>query len=144
MEVSQLFNAYNDEQAEIAGIVREITQLNLGRHRWPRILRCLRALTIRLSGFRKQRWTRQTFLIKFATQKDSLNAKKYEISLKQVRTASVIPTEGVSWLDELRTLASTIFNRGSNRWNSQHCCTLLRESDRDSGFTPKNLRTYLT
>jgi DNA helicase-2/ATP-dependent DNA helicase PcrA len=62
--------------------------------------------------------------------------------LKLVRNASVIPTEGVSWLDELRTLAQP-FLTGAHIDGIAALLHLARELDSDSGFTPKNLRTYL-
>ena len=62
--------------------------------------------------------------------------------LKLVRNASVIPTQGVSWLDELRTLAQP-FLTGAHIDGIAALLHLARELDGDNGFTPKNLRTYL-
>ena len=62
--------------------------------------------------------------------------------LKLVRNASVIPTQGVSWLDELRTLAQP-FLSGAHIDGIAALLHLARELDGDNGFTPKNLRTYL-
>ena len=59
-----------------------------------------------------------------------------------MRNASVIPTEGVSWLDELRTLAQP-FLTGVHIDGIAALLHLARELDADNGFTPKNLRTYL-
>ena len=68
--------------------------------------------------------------------------RKVRDFLKQVRTASVIPTEGVVWLDELRTLAQPFLTGGAIDGIAA-LLHLARELDGDSGFTPKNLRTYL-
>lgn len=62
--------------------------------------------------------------------------------LKGVRTASVIPTEGVNWLDELRTLAQP-FLTGTHIDGIAGLLHLARELDADPSFEPKTLRTYL-
>jgi DNA helicase-2/ATP-dependent DNA helicase PcrA len=62
--------------------------------------------------------------------------------LRLVRNASVIPTQGVEWLDELRTLAQP-FLTGGPIDGIAALLHLARELDADTAFTPKNLRTYL-
>ena len=62
--------------------------------------------------------------------------------LKGVRTASVIPTEGISWLDELRTLAQP-FLTGQSIDGIAGLLHLARELDEDPNFSPKTLRSYL-
>ncbi len=56
--------------------------------------------------------------------------------LKGVRTASVIPTEGVYWLDELRTLAQP-FLTGAAIDGIAGLLHLARELDADDSFAPK-------
>ncbi len=62
--------------------------------------------------------------------------------LKLVRNASVIPAQGVLWLDELRTLAQP-FLSGAHIDGIAALLHLARELDGDAGFSPKSLRTYL-
>jgi DNA helicase-2/ATP-dependent DNA helicase PcrA len=62
--------------------------------------------------------------------------------LRLVRNASVIPTQGVVWLDELRTLAQPFLTGGAIDGIAA-LLHLARELDGESNFTPKNLRTYL-
>jgi DNA helicase II / ATP-dependent DNA helicase PcrA len=62
--------------------------------------------------------------------------------LKGVRTASVIPTEGINWLDELRTLAQP-FLTGQSIDGIAGLLHLARELDEDTNFSPKTLRSYL-
>ena len=62
--------------------------------------------------------------------------------LKGVRSASVIPTEGINWLDELRTLAQP-FLSGQSIDGIAGLLHLARELDEDTNFSPKTLRSYL-
>ncbi len=62
--------------------------------------------------------------------------------LKEIRRASVIPTEGVTWLDELRTISQP-FISGESTDGITALMHLARELDADAAFTPKTLRTYL-
>jgi DNA helicase-2/ATP-dependent DNA helicase PcrA len=62
--------------------------------------------------------------------------------LKQVRQASVIPTEGATWLDELRTIAQPYLT-GESIDGIAALLHLGRELDDDEGFSPKTLRGFL-
>jgi len=62
--------------------------------------------------------------------------------LRIVRNASVIPTEGVNWLDELRTLAQPFLD-GASIDGIAALLHLAREIDADSGVKKNSLRTYL-
>jgi DNA helicase-2/ATP-dependent DNA helicase PcrA len=62
--------------------------------------------------------------------------------LKQVRQASVIPTEGVDWIDELRTIAQP-FLTGESIDGIAALLHLGRELDGDPNFATKSLRGYL-
>ena len=62
--------------------------------------------------------------------------------LKEVRRASVLPAEGVSWIDELRTLAQPHLT-GESIDGIAALLHLARELDGDNNFSPKTLRGYL-
>ena len=62
--------------------------------------------------------------------------------LSEGAAASVIPTEGVYWLDELRTLAQP-FLTGATIDGIAGLLHLARELDADDSFAPKTLRAYL-
>ena len=131
---------YNDEQAEIAGIVRDISQL-ISEGTPAQEIAVLARTNNQLNGLEKA-------LIAAGLPYQVRNTERFferkEVRdfLKQVRTASVIPTEGVSWLDELRTLAQPFLSGGAIDGIAA-LLHLARELDADSGFTPKNLRAYL-
>ena len=133
-------NAYNDEQAEIAGIVRDITQL-ISEGTAAQDIAVLARTNNQLNGLEK---AMNTANLPYQVRNTERFFERKEVRdfLKQVRTASVIPTEGVSWLDELRTLAQPFLTGGAIDGIAA-LLHLARELDGDSGFTPKNLRTYL-
>ena len=62
--------------------------------------------------------------------------------LRGVRQASVIPTHGVSWLEELRTIAQPFITQSSTDGITA-LLHLARELDSDAAFSPKTLRNYL-
>ena len=62
--------------------------------------------------------------------------------LRDVRQASVLPTEGVTWIDELRSIAQPYLS-GESIDGIAALLHLARELDADPGFSPKTLRTYL-
>jgi DNA helicase-2/ATP-dependent DNA helicase PcrA len=133
-------NAYNDEQAEIAGTVRDITKLIAEGTAAQDI--AVRARTNnQLNGLEKA-MNAANLPYQVRNNERFFERKEVRDFLKQVRTASVIPAEGVSWLDELRTLAQPFLTGGAIDGIAA-LLHLARELDSDSGFTPKNLRTYL-
>jgi DNA helicase-2/ATP-dependent DNA helicase PcrA len=133
-------NAYSDEQAEIAGIVRDITQL-ISEGTPAQEIAVLARTNNQLNGLEK---AMNTAGLPYQVRNTERFFERKEVRefLKQVRTASVIPTEGVSWLDELRTLAQPYLTGGAIDGIAA-LLHLARELDTDNGFTPKNLRTYL-
>jgi DNA helicase-2/ATP-dependent DNA helicase PcrA len=133
-------NAYNDEQAEIAGIVRDITKL-ISEGTAAQDIAVLARTNNQLNGLEKA-MNAANLPYQVRNTERFFERKEVRDFLKQVRTASVIPTEGVSWLDELRTLAQPFLNGGAIDGIAA-LLHLARELDSDSGFTPKNLRTYL-
>ena len=133
-------NAYNDEQAEIAGIVRDIAQL-ISEGTAAQDIAVLARTNNQLNGLEKA-MNAANLPYQVRNTERFFERKEVRDFLKQVRTASVIPTEGVSWLDELRTLAQPFLTGGAIDGIAA-LLHLARELDSDSGFTPKNLRTYL-
>jgi DNA helicase-2/ATP-dependent DNA helicase PcrA len=132
--------AYKDESAEIAGVVKDIgTLLSEGA---PAQEIAILARTngqlnsiekaIAAAGLPYQVRNNERFF-------DRTDVREF---LKGVRTASVIPTEGVYWLDELRTLAQP-FLTGTAIDGIAGLLHLARELDADDSFAPKTLRAYL-
>jgi DNA helicase-2/ATP-dependent DNA helicase PcrA len=133
-------NAYNDEQAEIAGTVRDITQL-ISEGTPAQEIAVLARTNNQLNGLEKA-MNAAGLPYQVRNTERFFDRKEVREFLKQVRTASVIPTDGVSWLDELRTLAQPYLTGGAIDGIAA-LLHLARELDTDNGFTPKNLRTYL-
>ena len=132
--------AYKDESAEIVGVVKDIgTLLSEGA---PAQEIAILARTngqlnsiekaIAAAGLPYQVRNNERFF-------DRTDVREF---LKGVRTASVIPTEGVYWLDELRTLAQPFLN-GTAIDGIAGLLHLARELDADDSFAPKTLRAYL-
>jgi DNA helicase II / ATP-dependent DNA helicase PcrA len=132
--------AYNDEAGEIAGIVRAITQL-ISEGTPAQEIAVLARTNNQLNGLEKA-MNAANLPYQVRNTERFFERKEVRDFLKQVRTASVIPTEGVSWLDELRTLAQPFLTGGAIDGIAA-LLHLARELDSDSGFTPKNLRAYL-
>jgi DNA helicase-2/ATP-dependent DNA helicase PcrA len=132
--------AYNDEVGEIAGIVRDIKQL-ISEGTAAQEIAVLARTNNQLNGLEK---AMNTANLPYQVRNTERFFERKEVRdfLKQIRTASVIPTEGVSWLDELRTLAQPFLTWGAIDGIAA-LLHLARELDGDSGFTPKNLRAYL-
>ena len=133
-------NAYNDEQAEIAGIVRDISGL-ISEGTPAQEIAVLARTNNQLNGLEKA-LNSAGLPYQVRNTERFFERKEVRDFLKQVRTASVIPTEGVSWLDELRTLAQPFLTGGAIDGIAA-LLHLARELDSDNGFSPKNLRTYL-
>ena len=132
--------AYNDEAAEIAGIVRDIKEL-ISEGTPAQEIAVLARTNNQLNGLEKA-MNAANLPYQVRNTERFFERKEVRDFLKQVRTASVIPTEGVSWLDELRTLAQPFLTGGAIDGIAA-LLHLARELDGDSGFTPKNLRAYL-
>jgi DNA helicase-2/ATP-dependent DNA helicase PcrA len=132
--------AYNDETSEIAGIVKDITKL-ISEGTPAQEIAVLARTNNQLNGLEKA-MNSAGLPYQVRNTERFFDRKEVRDFLKQVRTASVIPTEGVVWLDELRTLAQPFLTGGAIDGIAA-LLHLARELDTDSGFTPKNLRTYL-
>jgi DNA helicase-2/ATP-dependent DNA helicase PcrA len=133
-------SAYSDESSEIAGIVQDITKL-ISDGTPAQEIAVLARTNNQLNGLEK---AMNSANLPYQVRNTERFFERREVRefLKQVRTASVIPTEGVIWLDELRTLAQPFLTAGAIDGIAA-LLHLARELDTDSGFTPKNLRTYL-
>ena len=132
--------AYKDESAEIAGVVKDIGAL-LSEGALAQDIAILARTNSQLNSIEKaiaaaglpyQVRNNERFF-------DRPDVREF---LKGVRTASVIPTEGVYWLDELRTLAQPFITGGSID-GIAGLLHLARELDADDSFAPKTLRAYL-
>ena len=132
--------AYKDESAEIAGVVKDIGVLlseGVPAQEVAILARTNNQLNsiekaIAAAGLPYQVRNNERFF-------DRTDVREF---LKGVRTASVIPTEGVYWLDELRTLAQP-FLTGAAIDGIAGLLHLARELDADDSFAPKTLRAYL-
>lgn len=132
--------AYSDEASEIAGIVKELKDLLLANVPAQEIAVLARTNTQLNSLERAMNVAKLPYQLR-STERffDRPDVREF---LKSVRTASVIPTEGISWLDELRTLAQP-FLTGQSIDGIAGLLHLARELADDNNFTPKTLRSYL-
>ena len=132
--------AYNDESSEIAGIVADMTALLSSGVPAQEIAVLARTNSQLNSLERAMNGAKLPYQVR-STERffDRPDVKEF---LKGVRTASVIPTEGINWLDELRTLAQP-FLTGQSIDGIAGLLHLARELDEDTNFTPKTLRSYL-
>jgi DNA helicase-2/ATP-dependent DNA helicase PcrA len=132
--------AYNDESSEIAGIVADMTSLLSSGVPAQEIAVLARTNSQLNSLERAMNGAKLPYQVR-STERffDRPDVKEF---LKGVRTASVIPTEGISWLDELRTLAQP-FLTGQSIDGIAGLLHLARELDEDTNFSPKTLRSYL-
>jgi DNA helicase-2/ATP-dependent DNA helicase PcrA len=132
--------AYNDESSEIAGIVSDMTALLSSGVPAQEIAVLARTNSQLNSLERAMNGAKLPYQVR-STERffDRPDVKEF---LKGVRTASVIPTEGINWLDELRTLAQP-FLTGQSIDGIAGLLHLARELDEDTNFTPKTLRSYL-
>jgi DNA helicase-2/ATP-dependent DNA helicase PcrA len=132
--------AYRDESAEIAGVVKDIGVL-LSEGAPAQEVAILARTNNQLNSIEKaiaaaglpyQVRNNERFF-------DRTDVREF---LKGVRTASVIPTEGVYWLDELRTLAQPFLTAAAID-GIAGLLHLARDLDADDSFAPKTLRAYL-
>jgi DNA helicase-2/ATP-dependent DNA helicase PcrA len=132
--------AYNDESSEIAGIVADMTALLSSGVPAQEIAVLARTNSQLNSLERAMNSAKLPYQVRSNERFfDRPDVKEF---LKGVRTASVIPTEGISWLDELRTLAQP-FLTGQSIDGIAGLLHLARELDEDTNFSPKTLRSYL-
>lgn len=131
---------YKDEQAEISGVLQEITGLLTGGVQ-PQEIAILARTNAQLSAFERA-MNRAGIPYQVRNTERFFDRTDVRDFLKQVRQASVIPSEDSQWIDELRTIAQP-FLTGESIDGIAALLHLGRELDADPNFAPKTLRGYL-
>lgn len=135
-----MVSGYSDEASEIRGVMAEITQL-MSTGTAPQEIAILARTNAQLKGAEKAMLAAN---IPYQVRNTERFFERREIRdfLKQVRQASVIPTEGSGWIDELRSLAQPYLT-GEAIDGIAALLHLARELESDDNFSPKTLRGYL-
>ena len=133
-------DGYKDESAEIAGILTQITVL-LSEGTAPQEIAILARTNIQLKGVERAMNSKG---LPYQVRSTERFFERQDVRdfLRQVRQASVLPTEGATWIDELRTIAQPYLT-GESIDGIAALLHLGRELDSDDGFTPKTLRGFL-
>ena len=133
-------DGYKDESAEIAGILTQITAL-LSEGTAPQEIAILARTNSQLKGVERAMNSKG---LPYQVRSTERFFERQDVRdfLKQVRQASVLPTEGATWIDELRTIAQPYLT-GESIDGIAALLHLGRELDSDDGFTPKTLRGFL-
>jgi DNA helicase-2/ATP-dependent DNA helicase PcrA len=133
-------DGYKDETGEIAGILSQITAL-LSEGTAPQEIAILARTNSQLKGVERAMNSKG---LPYQVRSTERFFERQDVRdfLKQVRQASVLPTEGTTWIDELRTIAQPYLT-GESIDGIAALLHLGRELDSDDGFTPKTLRGFL-
>ena len=133
-------DGYKDENGEIAGILSQITAL-LSEGTAPQEIAILARTNSQLKGVERAMNSKG---LPYQVRSTERFFERQDVRdfLKQVRQASVLPTEGATWIDELRTIAQPYLT-GESIDGIAALLHLGRELDGDDGFTPKTLRGFL-
>ncbi len=133
-------DGYKDESAEIAGILSQITAL-LSEGTAPQEIAILARTNSQLKGVERAMNSKG---LPYQVRSTERFFERQDVRdfLKQVRQASVLPTEGATWIDELRTIAQPYLT-GESIDGIAALLHLGRKLDSDDGFTPKTLRGFL-
>ena len=133
-------DGYKDESGEIAGILKQITEL-LAEGTAPQEIAILARTNSQLKGVERAMNSKG---LPYQVRSTERFFERQDVRdfLKQVRQASVLPTEGATWIDELRTIAQPYLT-GESIDGIAALLHLGRELDSDDGFTPKTLRGFL-
>jgi DNA helicase-2/ATP-dependent DNA helicase PcrA len=133
-------DGYKDESGEIAGILSQITTL-LSEGTAPQEIAILARTNSQLKGVERAMNSKG---LPYQVRSTERFFERQDVRdfLKQVRQASVLPTEGATWIDELRTIAQPYLT-GESIDGIAALLHLGRELDSDEGFTPKTLRGFL-
>ena len=133
-------DGYKDESGEIAGILTQITTL-LSEGTAPQEIAILARTNSQLKGVERAMNSKG---LPYQVRSTERFFERQDVRdfLKQVRQASVLPTEGATWIDELRTIAQPYLT-GESIDGIAALLHLGRELDSDEGFTPKTLRGFL-
>jgi DNA helicase-2/ATP-dependent DNA helicase PcrA len=133
-------DGYANEDAEIAGVLAEITAL-LQSGTQAQEIAILARTNNQLKGVERS-MNKLGLPYQVRSTERFFDRQDVRDFLKEVRRASVLPAEGVSWIDELRTIAQP-FLTGESIDGIAALLHLARELDVDAGFSPKTLRGYL-
>jgi len=133
-------DGYANEDAEIAGVLAQISDL-LNRGTQAQEIAILARTNNQLKGVERA-MNKSGLPYQVRSTERFFDRQDVRDFLKEVRRASVLPTEGVSWIDELRTLAQP-FLTGESIDGIAALLHLARELDDDNSFSPKTLRSYL-
>ena len=133
-------DGYKDESAEIAGILSQITAL-LSEGTAPQEIAILARTNSQLKGVERAMNSKG---LPYQVRSTERFFERQDVRdfLKQVRQASVLPTESATWIDELRTIAQPYLT-GESIDGIAALLHLGRELDSDDGFKPKTLRGFL-
>ena len=131
---------YSDEAAEVTGVLSEITEL-LNSGTPPHEVAILARTNSQLKSVERA-MLKVNLPYQVRSTERFFDRKEVRDFLSEVRKASVIPTEGQGWIDELRTLAQPYLT-GEAIDGIAALLHLARELDSDDNFTPKTLRGYL-
>jgi DNA helicase-2/ATP-dependent DNA helicase PcrA len=132
--------AYADEESEIAGVMSDITAL-LAQGTAPQEIAVLARTNAQLKVAEKE-MLKLNLPYQIRNTERFFERREVREFIKEVRKASVIPTEGQGWIDELRTLAQPYLT-GETIDGIAALLHLARELDSNASFTPKTLRGYL-
>ena len=132
--------SFKDETSEVQGVVREISKL-ISEGVAPQDVAVLARTNAQLSSLAREC---ATLNIPYQVRDNERFFDRSDIRdfLKRVRQASVIPADGITWLEELETLAQPFVTSASNDGITA-LLHLARELNADASFSPKTLRTYL-
>ena len=135
-----LVQGFKDESAEIAGVSREINEL-LAAGTEPQEIAILARTNNQLKAMERE-FNREAIPYQVRNTERFFDRTDVRDFLKHVRQASVIPSEGSEWIDELRSIAQP-FLTGESIDGIAALLHLGRELDGDPQFQPKSLRGYL-
>jgi DNA helicase-2/ATP-dependent DNA helicase PcrA len=133
-------DGYANEDAEIVGVLAQITDL-LNSGTQAQEISILARTNNQLKGVERA-MNKASLPYQVRSTERFFDRQDVRDFLKEVRRASVLPAEGVSWIDELRTLAQPHLT-GESIDGIAALLHLARELDGDNNFSPKTLRGYL-
>jgi DNA helicase-2/ATP-dependent DNA helicase PcrA len=131
---------YKDEASEVAGVISEIKKLT-SQGVPASDIAVLARTNSQLNALAKG-CIAQGIAYQLRDNERFFDGSDVRDFLKGVRQASVIPAEGMYWLDELRALSQPFITSAVTDGVTA-LLHLARELDADSSFSPKTLRTYL-
>lgn len=131
---------FDGEAEEIEGVLTEITHL-IESGTPPQEIAILARTNAQLIGFEKS-MAKKNLPYQVRSTERFFERREVRDFIAEVRKASVIPAEGVGWIDELRTLAQPYLT-GETIDGIAALLHLAREVEADSQFSPQSLRGYL-